>query len=157
MPSHLAQATHLIYPLLNVYNVGYSCVACLPVGPRRLRRARHKQQEKPEGEASMRRGTIGATAVAGIFAALTGAAMPGTDSYPDRPIKVVVPAAAGGVTDTPARIVTNRMRDNLGQTFVVENQGGAGGILAPKASSARRLTDTRCFTSTPPPTACCRR
>ena len=77
----------------------------------------------------MRRGTIGAIAV--LFAALTGAAhAQATDSYPDRPIKVVVPAAAGGVTDTPARILTNRMRDNLGQTFVVENQGGAGGILA---------------------------
>jgi tripartite-type tricarboxylate transporter receptor subunit TctC len=79
----------------------------------------------------MRRVTIGAAAVAGIFAALIGAAhAQATDTYPDRPIKLVVPAAAGGVTDTPARIVTNRMRDNLGQTFVVENQGGAGGILA---------------------------
>ena len=79
----------------------------------------------------MRRTAMGATAVVIIFAALTGAALAqATDSYPDRPIKVVVPAAAGGVTDTPARIVTNRMRDNLGQTFVVENQGGAGGILA---------------------------
>jgi len=77
----------------------------------------------------MRRGTTGAIAV--LFTALTGAAhAQATDSYPDRPIKVVVPAAAGGVTDTPARVVTNRMRDNLGQTFVVENQGGAGGILA---------------------------
>ena len=76
----------------------------------------------------MRRGTIGAIAV--LFAALTGAAhAQATDSYPDRPIKVVVPAAAGGVTDT-LRACTNRMRDNLGQTFVVENQGGAGGILA---------------------------
>jgi tripartite-type tricarboxylate transporter receptor subunit TctC len=79
----------------------------------------------------MRRGTIGATAVAVIFAALIGTAhAQTTDTYPDRPIKVVVPAAAGGVTDTPARIVTNRMRESLGQTFVVENQGGAGGILA---------------------------
>jgi tripartite-type tricarboxylate transporter receptor subunit TctC len=43
---------------------------------------------------------------------------------------VVVPAAAGGVTDTPARLVTNRMRESIGQSFVVENQGGAGGILA---------------------------
>ena len=77
----------------------------------------------------MRRGTIGAIAV--LFAALTSDALAqAADSYPDRPIKVVVPAAAGGVTDTPARVVTNRMRDNLGQTFVVENQGGAGGILA---------------------------
>ncbi|MEH2549711.1 tripartite-type tricarboxylate transporter receptor subunit TctC [Bradyrhizobium sp. AZCC 2262] len=79
----------------------------------------------------MRRGTIGATAVAAIVAALTGGALAQTtETYPDRPIKVVVPAAAGGVTDTPARVVTNRMRDNLGQTLVVENQGGAGGILA---------------------------
>jgi tripartite-type tricarboxylate transporter receptor subunit TctC len=79
----------------------------------------------------MRRGIIGAIAAAAIFVAVTGAAQAqGTENYPDRPIKVVVPAAAGGVTDTPARIVTNRMRDNLGQTFVVENQGGAGGILA---------------------------
>ena len=78
----------------------------------------------------MRRGIIGATAAAIIFVALIAAAhAQATDSYPDHPIKVVVPAAAGGVTD-PARVVTNRMRENLGQTFVVENQGGAGGILA---------------------------
>jgi tripartite-type tricarboxylate transporter receptor subunit TctC len=79
----------------------------------------------------MRRVTIEAAAVAGLFAALAGAAhAQATSTYPDHPIKVVVPAAAGGVTDIPARVVTNRMRDTLGQTFVVENQGGAGGILA---------------------------
>jgi tripartite-type tricarboxylate transporter receptor subunit TctC len=77
----------------------------------------------------MRGAIIGATTV--LFAALVGAAhAQGSGTYPDRPIKVIVPAAAGGVTDTPARVVTNRMRDNLGQSFVVENQGGAGGILA---------------------------
>ena len=75
----------------------------------------------------MRAATIGAGAL--LFAALIGAAHAQTTAYPDRPIKVVVPAAAGGVTDTPARVVTNRMRENLGQTFVIENQGGAGGIL----------------------------
>ena len=85
----------------------------------------------------MRTRTIGA--IAGIFVALTGAAQAqSTDSYPDRPIKVVVPAAAGGVTDTPARLMTNRMRDSIGQTFVVENQGGAGGILA--AEAVKRAT-----------------
>ena len=78
----------------------------------------------------MRRGIIGAATVV-IIATLTGSALAqSTDSYPDRPIKVVVPAAAGGVTDTPARLVANRMRDSLGQTLVIENQGGAGGILA---------------------------
>jgi len=79
----------------------------------------------------MRSAAIGATTAAAIFAALTGTALAQTtDGYPDRPIKVIVPAAAGGVTDTPARIVANKMRENLGQTLVVENQGGAGGILA---------------------------
>ena len=79
----------------------------------------------------MRRVAIGARALAGIFLGLIGAAhAQATGAYPDRPIKLVVPAAAGGVTDTPARIVTNRMRDTLGQTFFIENQGGAGGILA---------------------------
>jgi tripartite-type tricarboxylate transporter receptor subunit TctC len=78
----------------------------------------------------MRRATIPATAAA-LFAAMIGAAWAqSADSYPDHPIKVVVPAAAGGVTDTPARLVTNRMRENIGQAIVVENQGGAGGILA---------------------------
>jgi tripartite-type tricarboxylate transporter receptor subunit TctC len=67
--------------------------------------------------------------VAALFALIGAAHAQPADTYPDRPIKVVVPAAAGGVTDTPARIVTNRMRDTLGQAFVVENQGGAGGIL----------------------------
>src|SRR6478752_7678883 len=79
----------------------------------------------------MRRVAMGTATVAAIVAALIGTAhAQAADSYPDRPIKVVVPAAAGGVTDTPARILTNRMRDSLGQTLVVENQGGAGGILA---------------------------
>ena len=87
----------------------------------------------------MRRVTLDAIALTGLFAALTGAAIAqAPDTYPDRPIKVVVPAAAGGVTDTPARIVTNKMRENLGQTLVVENQGGAGGILA--SESVKRAT-----------------
>jgi len=85
----------------------------------------------------MRRVAMRTAAVAAIAAALIGTAHSQTaDTYPDRPIKVVVPAAAGGVTDTPARIVTNRMRDTLGQPFVVENQGGAGGILG--AESVKR-------------------
>jgi tripartite-type tricarboxylate transporter receptor subunit TctC len=80
----------------------------------------------------------GRAAIAGaIFVVLTGAACAqSADTYPDRPIRVVVPAAAGGVTDTPARLVTNRMRETLGQAIVVENQGGAGGILA--AESVKR-------------------
>jgi tripartite-type tricarboxylate transporter receptor subunit TctC len=52
------------------------------------------------------------------------------DKYPSRPIKVLVPYAPGGAVDIVTRIVTEEMRQKLGQTFVVENKPGAYGILA---------------------------
>jgi len=52
------------------------------------------------------------------------------DKYPSRPIKVLVPYAPGGAVDIVTRIVTEQMRQNLGQAFVVENKPGANGILA---------------------------
>ncbi len=50
-------------------------------------------------------------------------------TYPSRPITMIVPFAAGGVTDIVARIVTDRMKNALGQPVVIENIGGAGGTL----------------------------
>jgi tripartite-type tricarboxylate transporter receptor subunit TctC len=50
--------------------------------------------------------------------------------YPIRPVRVVVPFAAGGVADTTARIIAEKLGDKLGQRFYVENQPGAGGIAA---------------------------
>src|ERR1051325_10845953 len=50
-------------------------------------------------------------------------------AYPTKPITIVVPYAAGGPTDTIARILAERMRVSLGQTVVVENTTGAGGTL----------------------------
>src|SRR5437870_3055759 len=50
-------------------------------------------------------------------------------SYPTRPIKLVVPFAAGGSTDLIARIVAEQMRRELGQPVIVENRGGAAGAL----------------------------
>jgi len=50
--------------------------------------------------------------------------------YPSRPITIVVGAAAGGPTDTIARIITERMRNVLGQTIVIENNGAAAGSIA---------------------------
>jgi tripartite-type tricarboxylate transporter receptor subunit TctC len=49
--------------------------------------------------------------------------------YPERQITMVVPFAAGGPTDTVARLVAERMSEDLGQQIVVENVGGAGGTL----------------------------
>ena len=51
------------------------------------------------------------------------------DSYPTRPVTVVVPFAAGGPTDTVARLVAEVMSKDLGQQVVIENVGGAGGTL----------------------------
>ncbi len=49
--------------------------------------------------------------------------------YPNRPVKVVVPYAAGGLPDTMARLVGQKMGESMGQQLVVENRPGAGGIV----------------------------
>jgi tripartite-type tricarboxylate transporter receptor subunit TctC len=67
--------------------------------------------------------------IAAIIAA--GAALAAfAQGYPDRPITLIVPFSAGGPTDTLARIIALRMSKPLGQTIVVENVAGAGGIIA---------------------------
>ena len=53
-------------------------------------------------------------------------------NYPTRPITMLVPYAAGGPTDTVARVVAQSMSKLLGQTIVVENKPSAGGIIAPE-------------------------
>jgi tripartite-type tricarboxylate transporter receptor subunit TctC len=51
-------------------------------------------------------------------------------SYPNKSVRIVLPFAAGGVADTTARIIAEKLGDKLGQRFYVENQAGAGGIAA---------------------------
>jgi tripartite-type tricarboxylate transporter receptor subunit TctC len=67
------------------------------------------------------------------FSPLTAAAQ---SNYPSRPISLIVPAAAGGPTDTVARLVAESMSRTLGQTVVVENVGGAGGTIGMARVSA---------------------
>ena len=54
-------------------------------------------------------------------------------SYPDRPIKLVVPSPAGGPPDVMARLLSDRMAASLGQPVIVDNRGGAGGTIGARA------------------------
>ena len=61
-------------------------------------------------------------------------------SFPDKPITLIVPFAAGGTSDVIARIVSEQMSQNLGQRIIFENVGGAGGTSA-LARAARATPD----------------
>src|SRR5262249_38438002 len=56
--------------------------------------------------------------------------------YPTQPIKVIVPAAAGGPSDFPARLASQILPPRLGQPVIVENRGGAGGFGARAVAGA---------------------
>jgi len=68
-------------------------------------------------------------------AALSLAAIPArAQTYPDRPVRIVLPFAAGGVADITARVVAEALGTELKQRFIVENTPGAGGIAAARAA-----------------------
>jgi tripartite-type tricarboxylate transporter receptor subunit TctC len=53
--------------------------------------------------------------------------------YPEKPVRIIVPYGAGGVADVTTRLVAQKVSEALGQTFVIENRPGAGGIVGAKA------------------------
>ena len=50
-------------------------------------------------------------------------------SYPERPVKIILPYGAGGIADVTQRLVAQKLSENLGQQFVVENRPGGAGVL----------------------------
>jgi tripartite-type tricarboxylate transporter receptor subunit TctC len=55
--------------------------------------------------------------------------------YPTKPVKVIVPFAPGGGSDIVARALTTKLTEELGQPFVIENRGGAGGLVGMEAAA----------------------
>ena len=74
------------------------------------------------------RRTVLAASLACIASLLAPAASPA--DYPARPIRLLVPFAPGGGADTLARIITPKLTEGMGQQWVVDNRGGAGGSIA---------------------------
>jgi tripartite-type tricarboxylate transporter receptor subunit TctC len=72
-----------------------------------------------------RRRTLQSLAAFGLAPALAIA----QDAWPSKPIKIIVPFAAGGTSDALARLLGQRLQDVLKQTVIVENRGGAGGVI----------------------------
>lgn len=88
----------------------------------------------------MNRSLLLTAATAGVLLGLPAAAQ----GWPAKPIRFIVPFAAGGVTDVVARAVTPRLSEALGQPILIDNRGGAGGTLG-TAIGARAAPDGYTF------------
>lgn len=66
---------------------------------------------------------------------LTGGPLEAAETYPTKPIKMVVPFPPGGGNDALARLVAKYLGENLGQQVIVDNRGGAGGIVGTQGVS----------------------
>lgn len=73
------------------------------------------------------------TAALGVASLGVGTHVSWAQSFPSKPLKIVVPFPAGGTTDVVARLIAQRMSENMGQPVLVENRGGAGGAIGADA------------------------
>jgi tripartite-type tricarboxylate transporter receptor subunit TctC len=79
-----------------------------------------------------RRTLINAAALAGAASLVPGLARA---AYPERPVRLIVPFVPGGAVDTVGRLLGNAMTAHLGQPVVIENRGGAGGVIGMEAAA----------------------
>jgi tripartite-type tricarboxylate transporter receptor subunit TctC len=78
--------------------------------------------------------------IVALCAALFAASSAFAQQYPTKPVKIIIPFPAGGVTDIAGRLIAQKLSERLGQQFYIENIGGAGGNLG-MAQAARAPGD----------------
>jgi len=81
------------------------------------------------------RGNSALLAAIGISAALATASPAVAQSYPERPITLIIPFAPGGSASITVRNVADKMSETLGQPIIIDNRGGAGGTVATRAAA----------------------
>lgn len=79
-------------------------------------------------------------AMLGVLGAISAIPAHAQETYPAKPVTVIVPQAAGGANDAIARIVTQKLGEIMGQTFLVDNRPGAGGNIG-TAQAAKAKPD----------------
>ena len=84
-----------------------------------------------------RRTLLGSAALAAAAGLATPALVraQGAGTWPDRPVRFIIPFPAGGGTDVWGRLVAEAMQSLLGQTIVIENRGGGAGIIGATAAA----------------------
>src|SRR5215468_3615616 len=103
------------------------------LGSQKQTRAHHKA---PPSGGQMTTGRIVVAAVLGLGLTVgVGLGLSRADSYPARPIKIIVPTPAGGPVDVIARLVGNYLASTIGQPAVVDNRPGAGNTLGSKEAA----------------------
>ena len=95
-----------------------------------MRSGRRERLAKITGRVPRAGRAIACAFLAAVALAAPGAPAFAQDAYPNRPVKLIAPQAPGGGVDLVARLIADKLRAALGQSFVVENIAGAGGAIA---------------------------
>jgi tripartite-type tricarboxylate transporter receptor subunit TctC len=93
------------------------------------RAAEDRHRKDPEIQAAL----VNVLRAAVLFFALVGSAM--AQTYPARPVKLIVPFPPGGNTDIVGRLIAQKLGESLGQQVYIENRGGAGGTIGAEAAA----------------------
>lgn len=103
------------------------------------------------GEALPRRRALILGALGSVVSSMVSSAARGQEKYPAKPVKVIVPFTPGGNADTTARIFGEALSRSLGQPFVIDNRGGAGGMIGTSAVVSAEADGYTLLCATPGP------